>query len=110
MIDRLAVLAMINHWLNHDPNAFFGSSYGAPITSLFMKALTAPIANAFIEKMKLDLPVLSMFSSDAISIYQENKGFEQKKIIMVVGDLPPIDLSAYRTQSTIGDTFDVNAG
>lgn len=111
MIDRLAVLRMIQHWFDHDLDSYFGSDYGAPLSSLFLTALSAPVANNFIEKMRKDLPVLSMYSNEDIAIYMKNVGFEQKRLYLKIGNLPVIDLSGYHEQqkSRSGDNFDVNA-
>lgn len=111
MIDRHTVLRMIEHWLNHPPNSYFGWDYGAPISSLFLTTLSAPVANTFIEKMRKDLPVLNMFSNEDIAIYVDNVGFEQKKLYLKIGNLPVVDLSVYYKQqkSQSGETFNANA-
>lgn len=111
MITTATILPMIDDWLSTRPNAYFGSSYGADLQSFLLKPLSAPVADQFLAKMKLDIPVLAGLSDDQLSIQTEDVGFEKKIVHLVLGEIS-INLNkvADQQQQAVGDTFDVDAG
>lgn len=110
MIDRKKIYAMLDHWFNSEINGYFGSEYGPDLNSLLLGPLDSPVANAFIAKMKNDIPILKQLSADELSLYSVNEGFETKVIYLKVGDVA-INLNQIRDsrQSLQGETFDVDA-
>ncbi|MBL8321031.1 MAG: hypothetical protein JNJ93_02070 [Acinetobacter sp.] len=110
MIDRAKIYAMLDHWFNSEINGYIGSEYGPDLNSLLLGPLDSPVANAFIAKMKNDLPILKQLSADELSLYSVNEGFETKVIYLKVGDVA-INLNQIRDsrQSLQGETFDVDA-
>jgi len=112
MIDRNKIYAMLNHWFEAEINGYFGSPYGPDLNSLLLGPLDSPVANAFIAKMKNDIPVLNQLSADELSLYSVNEGFETKVIYLKVGDVA-INLNQIRdsqmSQSLQGETYDVDA-
>lgn len=110
MITAQHVIQMINHWLKTPPNGYVGSSYGADLNSLLLKALTSNVADAFIAKMKQDLPLLQTLNSEQLALYSESEGFETTRIYLRVGDIN-INLNKVndQRQQPNGETFDVNA-
>lgn len=110
MIDRAKIYAMLDHWFNSEINGYIGSEYGPDLNSLLLGPLDSPVANAFIAKMKNDLPILKQLSADELSLYSVNEGFETKVIYLKAGDVA-INLNQIRDsrQSLQGETFDVDA-
>ena len=110
MIDRTKIYAMLDHWFNSEINGYIGSEYGPDLNSLLLGPLDSPVANAFIAKMKNDIPILKQLSADELSLYSVNEGFEAKVIYLKVGDVA-INLNQIRDsrQSLQGETFDVDA-
>ena len=113
MISTAHIVAMIEHWLSTPPNSYLGSSYGAPLNELVLNRLSAPIGNAFIAKMKTDLPVLNQLSANELSLWSTTQGHETRIIYLKLGEVN-IDLNAALTQRNTllaaGSTFDVDAG
>ena len=110
MIDRTKIYAMLDHWFNSEINGYIGSEYGPDLNSLLLGPLDSPVANAFIAKMKNDIPILKQLSADELSLYSVNEGFETKVIYLKAGDVA-INLNQIRDsrQSLQGETFDVDA-
>ncbi len=110
MIDRTKIYAMLDHWFNSEINGYIGSEYGPDLNSLLLGPLDSPVANAFIAKMKNDLPILKQLSADELSLYSVNEGFETKVIYLKVGDVA-INLNQIRDsrQSLQGETYDADA-
>lgn len=111
MIDRSKIVAMVEHWLMTPPNAYYGSSYGADLNGLLLVPLTANVADEFIAKMKVDLPILSSLDSDELSLYTTTSGFEKRIIILSIGTVS-IDLTNLQkssSQSPSSETYDANA-
>ena len=110
MIRTKHIVDMVNHWMNTRPNGYFGSSYGAPLESLLLTAMTSDKADAFIAKMKEDIPILKQLSSDQFAIYSENSGFEKKIFYLKIGTIS-INLSTAASSSSLnsGETSSVDA-
>ena len=71
---------MIAHWIGTKPNAYYGSTYGAPTEDLLQKPLSSPIADAYLAKMREDIPVIASLPSGTINMYSDNDGVDRKKI------------------------------
>lgn len=113
MITNSHIENMLAHWLNTKPNGYFGSSYGADIESLFLRSLhSSDAVDKFLNKMKVDLPILKQLNSQQLLIEVSNSGFEKKLIVLKVG-LIRIDLTnAYenrKSKEIKGETYDTNA-
>ena len=63
------IQGMISHWLATPVNGYLGSDYGCDAKSLLQKALHSGIADAFIAKMKKDIPILSVIPQENISLF-----------------------------------------
>lgn len=75
---------MVGHWLGTVPNSYHGSTYGAPLMELLQKPLSSPIADAFLAKMRVDIPVLAALPMGTINMYAENKGIDRKSIFIEI--------------------------
>ncbi|MFJ3487113.1 hypothetical protein ACIPL1_27395 [Pseudomonas sp. NPDC090202] len=75
---------MIAHWLNTKPNSYYGTTYGNPLEDMLQKPLNSPIADAFLAKMRQDIPVLDALPSGTINLYTTNEGVDVKNIYIEV--------------------------
>lgn len=83
------IMDMVSHWLNTPVNGYFGSTYGAPVEELIQQPMGLGLADAFITKMKTDLPILSVLGDDQISVYFQDitTRFDAKKLVVQVGNV-----------------------
>ncbi|MFJ3685543.1 hypothetical protein [Pseudomonas sp. NPDC090208] len=75
---------MIAHWLNTKPNSYYGTTYGNPLEDMLQKPLSSPIADAFLAKMREDIPVLAALPSGTINLYVTSEGVDIKNIYIEV--------------------------
>jgi len=80
-LDR--VMKMIAHWMATRANGYIGSRYGSDPLSLLHAPLNSLEADAYIAKMKEDLPILAQLG-DAVNIYQQTEGNDKKRIFVEV--------------------------
>ncbi len=71
---------MIAHWVQTKPYSYLGSSYGAPLEEILQKPLSSPIADAFLAKMRADIPVLAALPASVVTMYAESNGIDRKYI------------------------------
>lgn len=84
VIDTNKIVAMIEHWLSTPPNGYFGSSYGNNLAQQLLKNTDAFTADAFLEKMKADIPILNELGDD-IAIVQNHLDFERVQVYIQLG-------------------------
>lgn len=87
MIDSSAITGMVEHWLDTPVNGYVGSSYGADIASLLFAPLSDNRADAFLAKMKQDIPVLAMLNDEQLTIQAETQGFEVVMLYLRIGSI-----------------------
>jgi len=75
---------MVSHWLATKPFTYLGSTYGAPTEELLQKPLSSPIADAFLAKMREDIPVLAALPAGVINMYAEPDGIDRKNIYIEI--------------------------
>jgi hypothetical protein len=73
---------MIAHWLRTKPKSYLGSPYGAPLDDWLQKPLSSPIADAFLAKMKVDIPVLAALPPGTISLEATDDGIDQRNLFI----------------------------
>lgn len=100
------VKAMVEDWLDTDPNTIFGNSYGADKAQLLFKPLSAPIADNFLDKLRRDIPLLATLSADQLSIEAETQGMSVKRLYLRIGQIY-IDMGQ-PTNNSSGETSRVN--
>jgi hypothetical protein len=83
--------AMVLHWLNTPVAGYLGSNYGVDAYAYLHKPMNAADWDAFIDKMKKDLPVLAIFGGD-IGVYQSTIDNERKQITITIGRDIEIDI------------------
>lgn len=79
-LDTDLIFRMIAHWLGTKPGTYYGSTYGAPLEDFLQKPLNTPFADAFLAKMREDVPVLAALPAGIINIYAERSGLDRKTI------------------------------
>lgn len=79
------IKGMIQHWLTTPVNGYYGLTYGAPLNELLLHAHSQPVVENFINKMKVDIPILQNLDSNQLAIYERNNGIEEKQIILAFG-------------------------
>ena len=57
------VIEMIKHWLATPINNYIGSDYGSDVKSLLFQPLNTIVVNEFLEKLKSDIPLISVFDN-----------------------------------------------
>jgi hypothetical protein len=62
------IQAMVSHDLGTRPCGYLGSDYGLDLLSLLQQPFATGQSNAFITKMKTDVPVLTMLPANALSL------------------------------------------
>lgn len=80
------IVDMVTHWLQTMPNTFLGSDYGGVgiIKEILHKSMRSAVANSIIEKMKKDIPILSVMPSGMINIYMQDKaGRNDTKVLYI---------------------------
>lgn len=92
MIDVAKIVAMIEHWMATPPNGYFGSSYGNNMAEQLLKNTDAFTADAFLAKMKADIPVLQQLG-DGINIVQNHLDFERVQLYVQLGSNIHIEIT-----------------
>lgn len=87
---------MIAHWVGTKPNTYYGSSYGAPTEDLLQKPLSSPIADAYLAKMREDIPVLAALPPGVINMHASDDGIDRKTIFIEIN-------GSYVSLSELGD-------
>lgn len=83
---------MVSHWLSTPVNGYLGSSYGADLPSLLFAPLTSGAADAFLAKLKADVPVLASLPAGAVDLYSIPEGPDKLRIyIDVLGTVILLD-------------------
>lgn len=83
MITTKHIVAMIQHWLATPPNGYFGSSYGNNLAEQLLKNTEDYVADAFLEKLKSDIPILERVQIDVV---EEHLGFERVNVYLQIGE------------------------
>ena len=84
------ILDMVRHWLHCPPNGYLGGDYGCDLKSLLQQPQAGGLANAFIDKMHEDLPILDSWRGD-INVYMRNQGVDGKRLVIEIPALGFVD-------------------
>lgn len=108
MINANDVRRMIDHWLSTPPNGYFAQGYGADVKIMLLRELSSSNADALLEKLKQDIPLLKQLDDDQLRIETETVAFDRLNVYLMVGEIA-IMLSEPETQTTDQDFYDVRA-
>lgn len=75
---------MVTHWLRTPVNGYLGSDYGSDIKAMLQTPHAAGLADAFIDKMRADIPVLSMLPPGSINLYYRDQAPDKRELIVDV--------------------------
>ncbi|WP_211474993.1 hypothetical protein [Collimonas humicola] len=78
------IQAMVRHWLCTPPNGYLGSDYGADPQSLLQNPMAAGIGDAFISKMREDVPALEVMPSGAVNVFYVDALPDRRELIVDV--------------------------
>lgn len=88
IINGEEVSGMIEHWLTTPPNGYLGSSYGSDPKSLLQRPNTDGLGDQFIDKMIVDVPVLSGLPQGAVNVSLKEDDKDSKTLLIdVAGNL-----------------------
>lgn len=87
MVTTDDVRAWVDHWLATPVNGYFGTEYGADTASLLFNPLSDIRADAFLAKLKKDIPLLATLSDDQLSIRAESEGFDVTRLYLQIGSI-----------------------
>ena len=93
MITAQDIQRMITHWLQTPPNGYLGSDYGSDAKSLLQKALHSGVADAFIEKMKKDLPILSVIPQKNIGLYSIPEPPDKLRLFIAIDGITSVEIT-----------------
>jgi len=68
-ITGIDIQGMVRHWLNTPAGSYLGSGYGSTLKELLQRPQADGMADAVIQKMRADIPILQSLPSGAINIY-----------------------------------------
>ena len=108
MITAQKLLNAFNYWLATPVNSIFGSSFGCDKSALFLQPLSSPVADAFIAKLKVDLPIFAELNNEQMSIQVETKEFDVVMIYFRLGNIL-IELGNPQVSQQTGETFNANS-
>jgi hypothetical protein len=60
--------AQIQHWLSTEVDGYLGSTYGSPIRELLQNAFATGLADAFLAKLRGDVPLLTLLPANAVDL------------------------------------------
>lgn len=78
---------MVKHWLSTPPNGYLGSGYGCDPKSLLQLPNANGLADAFIDKMMEDIPLLQQLPRGSVNVYFEQINKDTKRLLIEVGDI-----------------------
>lgn len=93
MVTAQDIQRMITHWLQTPPNGYLGSDYGSDAKSLLQKALHSGVADAFIEKMKKDLPILSVIPQENIGLYSIPEPPDKLRLFIAIDGITSVEIT-----------------
>lgn len=75
---------MVTHWLGTPEGGYLGSTYGSNIKALLQRPQVDSGADEFIQKMKIDIPILNALPGDAINIFGVHSFPDRLDIVLEV--------------------------
>lgn len=78
--------AQIRHWLSTQVDGYLGSTYGSPILELLQNPFASGLADAFLAKMRTDIPLLTLLPANAVDLsYVDTAPDKRLLLISVLG-------------------------
>lgn len=81
-ITGIDIQAMVRHWLNTPMGAYLGSDYGSNIPDLLQLPFSDGLADAVIQKMRADIPILQSLPGGSINIYSITTAPDRRELLI----------------------------
>lgn len=78
------VQGMVRHWLNVPIGGYLGSDYGQDIKALLQLPQADGRADAFIQKMREDVPMLNAMPAGSVNIYAVQSAPDRTDLLIEV--------------------------
>lgn len=75
---------MVKHWLNTPVNGYLGSSYGQDIKALLHTPQATGEADAVIQKLRGDVPVLAVLPAGSVNLYGVSEAPDRLSLVFEV--------------------------
>lgn len=76
--------SMVEHWLRIQVNGYLGSDYGQDLKSLLQLPLATGAADAFLAKLRADIPALQVLPAGAVNLYSVASAPDKQEIIIEI--------------------------
>lgn len=73
---------MVTHWVGTPPNGYLGSGYGADTLAMLQAPMRTGLADAFLTKLRADVPLVGALPPAALNLYAQDKGPDQRTIFI----------------------------
>ncbi len=81
-ISTAEIADMVRHWLATPVNGYLGHGYGNDVKSLLQLPLNTPLADAFLQKLMTDVPILTRMPAGTVNLYTEPVGKDHLRLII----------------------------
>jgi len=75
---------MVSDWLATPVNGYLGSPYGQDLKRVLHTPMSGVSADMQVAKLRADVPVLGLLPNDAVNIYTESRGIDEKLFFVEV--------------------------
>lgn len=83
-ISSTDIQAMVSHWVNVPINGYLGSDYGQDMKPLLQRPQADNVAEAVLQKMRADVPVLQALPDGATNIYGMQTALDRLDLVIEV--------------------------
>jgi len=73
---------MVTHWAGTPPNGYLGSSYGADTLSMLQTPMKTGLADAYLKKLRVDVPLVGALPPGAVNVYAQDQGPDKRTIFI----------------------------
>jgi hypothetical protein len=78
---------MVSHWIATPPNGYLGSSYGADLRAMLLTPMKTGLADALLNKLRVDVPLVGALPSSALNMYAVDEGPDKRNIYIEASGL-----------------------
>lgn len=71
--------SMISHWLATPPNGYLGSGYGAPTNDMLQTPMRTGLADAYLTKLRIDVPLAGALPPGALNVFYLDRGPDRRE-------------------------------
>ncbi len=75
---------MVDHWLRTPTNGYLGSGYGQDAKSLLQRPQSDGAPDAFLNKLRTDVPVLQALPVGAVNLYRVSTAPDRLDLVIEV--------------------------